>query len=275
MWRLLLDELLGKNDIRIARIEREDGRDGSLPRELLPIDPLAPHRASSLSLLRSEEPRGSVRQVVRLVDVEQGSPRGIEREPRRLVDDRQPERIEEIVQRSSFLVEQRVGDLDRPHVNDARQRPVSVPILERDRLHRRRPRRAAARAALGSAGPACPRPRRGHELGPDGDNPACSPASGPRPSFGSRARPTCRGAWHRWFGGVGGEDDDHLGTDLAEPEHGVLEQRHPAVGLGQLVATEPRRAPAREDDARDLRQAGLPAVARAPGSARTGTRTAP
>ena len=210
------------------------------------------------------------------VDVEQRSALGVEREPRRLVDDRQSERVEEVVQRSSILVEQRVGDIDRSsHVNDARQRPVSIPILERDRFHRSAVRDVQQLEQHSGLQLGHVPGRDERTIGPGDRQPGVQAGERPLALVRVPREDDRHAGWHRWFVGVGREHDDHLGADFTQPQHRMVEQRHPAVGLGELVATEPRRAPTRQDDARDLRQAYLPAVARVPGSARTGTRTAP
>ena len=193
-------------------------------------------------------------------------------------------RVEQISERPPTVVQQRVRDLDRPRgPNDARERPEPLAVLQRHGLDVGLPRHLqhleqdpglqVRHVAAGDQG----------ELGPDGEQPRVDPGERTL-ALGRVAREPCRGAdRHRRFGRVGGQDDDHLRTHLAQTQHGVLQHRHPAVGLGELVAAEPRRAPARQDDARDLRQAGPPSkVGRrhrvpvpARGSGRTGTRTGP
>ena len=211
---------------------------------------------------------------------------GIQREPRRFVDHGEAQRVEQVSEGPPAVVQERVRDLDRPRgPDDARQRPEPIAVLQRHGVDLGLARHLehleqdagleVGHVTTGDQG----------ELGPDGRQPRVDPGEGAL-AFGRVAREPCRGAdRHRRFGRVGRQDDDHLRTHLAQTQHGVLQHAHPAVRLGELVAAEPRGAPARQDDARDLRQAGPPSTvgrrdrgrrpAPARGSGRTGTRSVP
>ena len=128
--------------------------------------------------------------------------------------------------------------------NDARQRPEPLGVLQRHGLDAA----SSATCSISSRTRVC-RSGMSPPVTRANSAPTARNPRGPREralALG-RSRANRAGApnRHRRFGRVGGKDDDDLGTHLTQPEDGVLQQRHPSVGLGQLVAAEPRRAPAR------------------------------
>ena len=216
------------------------------PRLLPPIrDDLRSLRRRS-SCVRTHADQAEVRLGV---DVAERVAVRVERPPGRLREDRRRQRLEQRPRRrsppaSSAVAVARPGSRRRA-IGSGRPRPSCSRTSAR-RVGREEQRDHRAEDGDRRA-PACRHRRRRPSASARRRVPASSPASGPSNATASWTSITSVGQGRAR---AGRGDDDDLGRDRPDRVDGVLEQRATVDRLGELVAAEPARPAAGQDDRR-------------------------